>query len=1535
MNKYNNDNGTQDLTVKRAERFSKIFASISIVIGALVLLGWTFNLQLLKSILPVFVSMKANTAIGFVLLGFSLILNQDKKNARLFSRIFTVFVLLLGLLTLSQYLFNINLRIDQLIFLDNSSSNPGRMALTTAIIFILLSSALILFQSRLGYQIAQAITLFAAASGFVSSIGYAYSVSPLFQFHTYPAIALHTAFLFVLLSFGILFSKPQLGLMKILLSRNVGGVMVRKILPFAILFPFLTGWIHVNSQYIELLPLGAAEIILDIIYVGLFSILIIWLANSLNTVDIERIRGEEELIKQNAALTAVMNNSHSVMIFLLDKNYRYVAFNNNHKREMKKVYGADIELGMNLLDLITIPEVNEKTKVSIDRVLNGETFIETGIQPELNLYYEFHWNTVRREGEVIGASCFIIDITERKLAEESLIKSEEKYREIFENVQDVFYQVKLDGIVSEISPSIEHITDFSREELIGRQITDFYYNPSDRSTLIKNIQEKGELKDYELKMKTKTGGIRNVSINARLILDMNGQPDHIDGAMRDITVRKIAEEALIESEKKYRQLIENAAELILLTDKNGNFIFANDAALKFSGYTLQEITSFNYLDLVHEDYKKKVSTFYYRQFINKNEESSLQFPFYTKSGEIKWLEQNVKLNMDGGKLTGYQLIARDITERIILEDSLRENLIRMSGIIEGTPHLFFYTQDSDGNSTYASPTIEKITGYSINSWLAAKDWFATDSAINKIAKERTHTHLRGELIKDPILVEIKHAAGHTIFLEVYENPIFRDGKVIGLQGVAHDITERKKSEAALIDSERKFKDMAELLPQTIFETDENGTLTYTNEVSFKLFGYSKEDFSQKLTALEMIDPKERSIAAENILRVMRGEETTTHEYTALRKNGTTFPVLIFSSPIIKNGKVLGLRGTIIDITERKRAEEALRDSEERIKFINNNLVTSMIYQLVIDKQGARRFTYLSDNVQLLHGITLQEVMSDAGLLYNQILVSDRARFDREEELAIKTLSKFETEVRIVNRKGEERWVQLVSHPTKMPDGSISFSGIESDITERKNSEEQILLLSRAVENSPVTIMITNEEGKIEYVNRKFIELTGYALEEVKGKKPSILKSGDKSDEDYNILWKTIKSGKEWRGEFHNRKKNGDLYWESATIVPIKNDRIFFLALKEDITERKRSEEKILLLANAIESVRECVTITDHENKILFTNNAFRETYGYSEQELIGKDISLVRSQSVANKTTYDILPRTKDGGWYGEVMNRKKDGTDFPVYLSSAPIRDENGKQIALIGVASDITQEIIAREELIKAKEHAEQSDKLKSEFLAQMSHEVRTPLNILLSFSTYIKEILEERQHLTEDLDEYFSATSNAGKRIIRTIELILNMSDLKSGGFVNVPKPTDIYNDILKDVFHQFIGSVNENKVKFDLVQKSDSLFANVDQYSTEQLLIHIIDNAIKFTEKGHVCIYAEKNHHGNSVVRIEDTGIGMTKEYLKRLFTVFSQEDQSYSRAYDGNGLGLALVKKYCELNNIQIDVQSEKGMGTIFTLTFPK
>lgn len=889
------------------------------------------------------------------------------------------------------------------------------------------------------------------------------------------------------------------------------------------------------------------------------------------------------------------------------------------------------------------------------------------------------------KGNTIFYEGVIEDITERKRIELALQKSEENYRNFFDDDLTGDYKTTPDGKMLMCNNAFVKIVGcHSIEQVLQKNASEFYIDQTDRDEFLKKLKEKGKLELHELTLRGCDGRKIHVVENVVGKYDEKGELVEITGYLFDITDRKKSEMALIESEKKYRQLIENAAELILLTDKDGNFTFANDTALKFSGYTFQEITSFNYLDLVHEDHKKKVFVFYYRQLIRKDETTTLQFPFYTKSGEIKWLEQSVKLNMDGDEVNGFQFIARDITERKILEDTLNENLIRMRGIIEGTPHLFFYTQDSEGNNTYASPTIEKITGYSVDRWLNKKDWFVTDSEINKIAKERTRTNLRGEQTNEPILVEVKHAEGSIIFLEVYESPIFRDGKVIGLQGVAHDITERK------------------------------------------------------------------------------------------------------------------------------------------------------------------------------------------------------------------------------------------------------------------NAEKQILLLSRAVDKSPATIIITDENGNIEYVNQKFIDLTGYSFEEVKGKKPSLLKSGYTSAEEYQELWDTVKAGNTWKGEFHNKKKNGELYWESALITPIKNDRLFLLALKEDITERKKTEALLKESEERFEQVtsssEEWIWEVDVTGLYTYSSIAVENLLGYSPEEIVGKkrfyDLFVSEIRDEIKEEVFFLMSKNEN---IRNLVNPNQHKNGAAVYLETNgfPLLDSDGRLIGYRGVDKDITERRRIQKELILAKEKAEQSDKLKSEFLAQMSHEIRTPLNILLSFSTYIKEILEERNHLTEDIDQYFTTTKSAGKRIIRTIELILNMSDLKSGSFVNDPKCIDIFEDIVIPVFHQFYHAEDVKKIKFDVVQKSNSLFAFIDQYAVEQVLIHLIDNAIKFTEKGHVIISAEKNQTSNVVINIEDTGIGIGEEYMKKLYTPFTQEDHGYSRSFDGNGLGLALVKKYCELNNIEIDVQSEKGKGTLFTLTFPK
>lgn len=245
--------------------------------------------------------------------------------------------------------------------------------------------------------------------------------------------------------------------------------------------------------------------------------------------------------------------------------------------------------------------------------------------------------------------------------------------------------------------------------------------------------------------------------------------------------------------------------------------------------------------------------------------------------------------------------------------------------------------------------------------------------------------------------------------------------------------------------------------------------------------------------------------------------------------------------------------------------------------------------------------------------------------------------------------------------------------------------------------------------------------------------------------------------------------------------------------------------------------------------------------------------------------------------------------------------------------------------------RQIELNEDLTKAKQEAQRFAMLKSHFLTQMSHEIRTPLNIISGGIQYLKLKTDPIQF--EEFPEIFDMLESGNKRITRTIDSIVEMSEIKSGSYEINFEPIDLENDILQPVIKNYKETALEKKIDLIFHKTTNENLISKDKFMLYQIFTEIIDNAIKFTDRGTVLITQSVNSEGKLYVSIKDTGVGISKEYLENIFEPFTQEQTGSSRKYEGNGLALALVEKYAELNNLSIFVQSEKNVGTEFTVVF--
>lgn len=343
-------------------------------------------------------------------------------------------------------------------------------------------------------------------------------------------------------------------------------------------------------------------------------------------------------------------------------------------------------------------------------------------------------------------------------------------------------------------------------------------------------------------------------------------------------------------------------------------------------------------------------------------------------------------------------------------------------------------------------------------------------------------------------------------------------------------------------------------------------------------------------------------------------------------------------------------------------------------------------------------------------------------------------------------------------------------------------------------------------------------------------------------------------------------------------------------------------------------------------------IKDRDGRYVFVNKAFAQTFHLDDMEVLGKSNAELFPADIATRIT-EIDRRVWEQGTYEEFNETlpMPDGT-YREWLSIKFPLSIGTKKRFIGGTMIDITERETNRRDLIDAKARAELADRLKDAFIANMSHEIRTPLNIILGFLGIVEEL--STPHLGAEEASYFDNIQRASQRLTRTVELILNISRVQVGDFSLVLSPLNLV-DVLEQLVRDYKGAAEEKDLDLIFTKSCTDSIINADSYCVSQAVAQILDNAIKFTKSGSIHVRLYVDDYGELCLDVSDTGVGISEEYIPKIFTPYSQEEFGYSRSFEGVGLGLALARRFLEINGATIGITSKKNVGTTVTIQFKR
>jgi PAS domain S-box-containing protein len=1273
-----------------------------------------------------------------------------------------------------------------------------------------------------------------------------------------------------------------------------------------------------------------------------------WL--SVNTLCIE----DKEILALQIKEWAIKSATNAIVTAEMDGtlNYANPAF--------IKMWGYDDVSEIIGRNAIEFWEVGHKAEEVMNTVLekgswSGEL---TGIRKDGSTFIaQVSTNKVLdKSGKAVCMQASFADITDLKKTDEQLRTSDR----IFNHSLDMLCIAGFDGYFKVLNPSWSKTLGWSTEEMLAKPWNDFVH-PDDLNATdkIKSVIVDGQqIYQFENRYRCKNGDYKWLS--------WNSFPYEEDGVMygvaRDVTSQRQTER---EYKTLFNEMLDGFALHEMIYDKEGRavdyrFLKINPSFEAMTGLKAKDILGKTLLEVLPDSEKYWIDT--YAKVVETGE--PVHFENYAK--EIgKYYE--VKAFSPAPRL--FVAIVSDITDRKLSQIALEESEAFTRAVMDNLPiGVAVNSVDPKVDFLYMNNKFPEI--YGTNKAALNKPEAFWDAVYeDPIYREETKAKVLQDIASGDVErmqwedIQIHPKGKEPRYVWAKNTPVPNKSLMIS---TVWDVTERKNAEINLRKSEEKFRSIIDSIPLAIHLTTEVEQITeYVNPSMVKMFGYTQEEIPSVAQWWPLAYPDEEYrayISNEWNKRVVRALETQTPiepmEVICNCKDGSRKN--IHWSYITMSGLNYAMG---LDITDQKQTEKELLESEERFRALHNASFGGIAIHdkgiILACNQGLSEMTGYS--IEELIGMNGLQLISDnvVDIVINHI----NSGYEKPYESICVKKDKTEFPVRIESRN--------IPYKGKM----VRVTEFR-DITEQKRferelieSEERFRLL---VKNSSDIIVIVNENGIQQYISQAMKMITGYAPEIFLGK--SILDAAHPDDiSTAREAWeKTIKNpdqtiSLQYR---HKHKTKGWIYLEAIGQSFLDTPGINAVVVSiRDISQRKQTEmikqvqyniaRSILNaenLVNLLEIVRDelglmfdttnfFVAMYDAERDMLINTINKDENDYYNEWPAdrslsghvvkSGKSVLMNRNDIDRFSIKHNIeLIGAPALSWMGVPITVENTAAGVMAIQSYTDAEAYNAADMAMlemiaheIGVFLERQQNI---ENLIVAKEKAEESDKLKTAFINNISHEIRTPLNGILGFG----QLMAEEDITSEERTVYLKTLQNSSSRLMNTVTDYMDMAFIASGS-LELNKQDFLLLPFLTRTTQKMREYSDSKNIELELMVNNDlsKIILHTDKEFFEKVLLKLIDNAIKFTDFGKVSVgyHFEKD---KLEIFVQDTGRGIAADKLNFIFEMFSQEDTALTRGYEGSGLGLAIASGIVDKLGGEIKVKSEKGKGSVFSFTIP-